>query len=89
METEDHELSTLNSNIKPWDKPSDYDTVTSLPTMNSNGSGSNSNGSDEYNDNHFGFDIPDRLTIGPNAAAARLDLHRCTIKVRRQLVDQN
>lgn len=34
------------------------------------------------------FDAPDRLTIGPGAAAARLDLQRCTIKVHQQLVDQ-
>lgn len=35
-----------------------------------------------------GFDVPDRLTIGPGAAAARLDLQRCTIRVHKQLVDQ-
>ena len=35
-----------------------------------------------------GFDIPTRLTIGPNAKAARLDLQRCTIQVHKQLKEQ-
>lgn len=34
------------------------------------------------------FDIPTRLTMGPGAAAARLDLQRCTIRVHKQLVNQ-
>lgn len=33
-------------------------------------------------------DIPTRLTIGPGAAAARLDLQRCTLRVHKQLVHQ-
>lgn len=33
-------------------------------------------------------DIPTRLTIGPGAAAARLDLQRCTLRVHKQLVNQ-
>jgi hypothetical protein len=45
----------------------------------------------EDNDNEEAddlFDIPTRLTLGPGAAAARLDLQRCTIKVHKQLVHQ-
>lgn len=34
------------------------------------------------------FDIPTRLTLGPGAAAARLDLQRCTIRVHKELVSQ-
>lgn len=81
------DLSALNS--KPWDKPMDFDTMTSLPPVSSGpGGGSGSSGDDDDDDTHVGFDVPDRLTMGPGAAAARLDLHRCTIKVHRQLVDQ-
>lgn len=40
------------------------------------------------NDEDTGFDVPDRLTVGPGAAAARLDLQRCTIRVHKQLVEK-
>lgn len=71
--------------VKPWDKPMDFDTMASLPPI---GGASGSSGDDDEDDAHVGFDVPDRLTIGPGAAAARLDLHRCTIRVHKQLVDQ-
>lgn len=65
---------------KPWNKPMDFDTMSSAapPSMSV----------DEDEEDHVGFDVPDRLTMGPGAAAARLDLHRCTIRVHKQLVDQ-
>lgn len=67
---------------KPWGKPLDFGSVasTTLPGP------SDDDGEDD--DRDAGFDVPDRLTIGPGAAAARLDLHRCTIRVHKQLVDQ-
>lgn len=61
---------------KPWDKPLDYDTMASAPLQS------------DDEDDADAFDVPDRLTIGPGAAAARLDLQRCTIRVHKQLVHQ-
>lgn len=43
---------------------------------------------DDDDDDHAGFDLPDRLATGSEAAAARLDLHRCTIRVHKQLFEQ-
>lgn len=63
---------------KPWDKKLDFASVAKAPVARA--------GDDE--DDDAGFDVPDRLTMGPGAAAARLDLQRCTIRVHRQLVDQ-
>lgn len=65
---------------KPWNKPMDFDTMSSAPPA------SMSAEEDEGEDG--GFDVPDRLTMGPGAAAARLDLHRCTMRVHKQLVNQ-
>lgn len=79
--------NTNNEDVKPWDKPMDFDTMASLPPIGGGGT-SGSSGDDDDDDAHVGFDVPDRLTIGPGAAAARLDLHRCTIRVHKQLVDQ-
>lgn len=69
------EGSTLE---KPWDKPMDYTTMSAAPSVRDAAE----------DDEDAGFDVPDRLTIGPGAAAARLDLQRCTIRVHKQLVDQ-
>lgn len=58
----------------PWKKPLDPAAVaTAAP---------------DDDDDGDGLDVPDRLTVGPGAAAARLDLQRCTIRVHKQLVDQ-
>lgn len=61
---------------KPWDKPMDYTAMAAAPPPVSD------------DDDEEAFDVPDRLTMGPGAAAARLDLQRCTIRVHKQLVDQ-
>ncbi|PXF40784.1 hypothetical protein BWQ96_09494 [Gracilariopsis chorda] len=60
------------SNQKPWEKSLDYGKIENAVSI----------------DDDEGLDIPDRLTIGPGAAAARLDLQRCTIRVHKQLVHQ-
>lgn len=65
---------------KPWNKPMDFDTMSSAPPA--------SMSVEEDEGDEGGFDVPDRLTMGPGAAAARLDLHRCTMRVHKQLVDQ-
>lgn len=65
--------SSAASKKKPWEKSLDYGKIRqSAPTA----------------EDDEGLDIPDRLTMGPGAAAARLDLQRCTIRVHKQLVDQ-
>lgn len=63
---------------KPWDKKLDFESMAAAPVARD----------DEEEDEDAGFDVPDRLTMGPGAAAARLDLQRCTIRVHKQLVDQ-
>lgn len=68
-------FDTDESPHKPWDKPMEYSKITSAPAPVS---------CEEEDD----MDIPDRLTIGPGATAARLDLQRCTIRVHQQLVEQ-
>jgi hypothetical protein len=80
---------------RPWDTLLDpAQMMTSGPTtppmMKRKGGAENgSRGSgDEDDDEDEQFDIPSRLTMGPGAAAARLDLQRCTIRVHKQLVDQ-
>lgn len=86
QQQQQHGAGNMNNEVvKPWDKPMDFDTMASLPPI---GGASGSSGDDDDDDAHVGFDVPDRLTIGPGAAAARLDLHRCTIRVHKQLVDQ-
>lgn len=79
MESDTMTLTHDHPADKPWDKPMDFDTMTSLPPVST---------VDDDDDDCVGIDVPDRLTMGPGAAAARLDLHRCTIRVHRQLVDQ-
>lgn len=64
---------------KPWDKKLDFESMAAAPIARPE---------DEDEDEDAGFDVPDRLTMGPGAAAARLDLQRCTIRVHKQLVDQ-
>lgn len=58
---------------RPWDKKMDFDQVASAKVVE---------------DDDMGVDMPERLTIGPGAAAARLDLQRCTIRVHKELVGQ-
>lgn len=60
---------------KPWNKPIDFARVGESDIAVLGGDGGE-------------LDVPDKLTVGPGAAAARLDLQRCTIRVHRQLVDQ-
>lgn len=69
---------------KHWDKPLDCDTMSSLPPVQA----VHAVGQADDDDDDAGMDVPDRLTIGPGAAAARLDLKRCTVRVHRQLMDQ-
>lgn len=59
---------------KPWDKPIDFSQMTKASVT--------------FDEDGGGIDVPDRMTIGPGAAAARLDLQRCTMRVHKQLVDQ-
>lgn len=79
---------------KHWDKPLDCDTMSSMPTMRTTHIVERTTTTDvvqtveEEDDDDTGMDVPDRLTIGPGAAAARLDLKRCTVRVHRQLVNQ-
>lgn len=78
---------------KHWDKPLDCDTMSSMPTIQTTETVQRVTVTQtvetiEDDDDDTGMDVPDRLTIGPGAAAARLDLKRCTVRVHRQLVNQ-
>jgi hypothetical protein len=77
----------------PWDKPLDPDMLSEAPVLSvrTSGGGGGYGGGETEDDDEDGedlFDIPTRLTLGPGAAAARLDLQRCTIRVHKQLVNQ-
>lgn len=58
----------------PWKKPLDPAAVACAPA--------------DDEEEGEALDVPDRLTVGPGAAAARLDLQRCTIRVHKQLLHQ-
>lgn len=79
--TSDKGMDTMSS--APWDETGDYD-FQSSPAQTSR----TDNYDDDDDDENAGFDVPNRLAKGADAAAARLDLHRCTIRVHKQLLDQ-
>lgn len=83
VESGDKGADTMSS--APWDEGSEYD-MHSSPVQASTGKGMDDD--DDDDDDNTGFDVPNRLAMGADAAAARLDLHRCTIRVHKQLFEQ-
>ncbi|CAN8069552.1 unnamed protein product, partial [Agarophyton chilense] len=69
---------------KPWEKSLDYGKIQHAVLHATDVHDDD----DDDDDDVDAMDIPHRFTMRPGAAAARLDLQRCTIRVHKQLVNQ-
>lgn len=78
-----------DSLMETWDKSPNHNTHDATSPFSTFPSNFTENVDDDDDDDDDGaMDVPDRFTIGAAAAAARLDLRRCTVRVHRQLIQQ-